>query len=414
MTGFLKTLVSANYGLTPAVQPLVPSRYAPANASRPAYSRQDPGPEPRTLQSDRFSNQVPDTEPAPTPTGPVGEKPEPAGPLPRRQIEPVESTELFGTTSAQIRDAVQDRGSSIEPTVSEKPLGNIFIPETISPETNLSLRSVSSPIAQVENPQPSSPVSIRTTAATVNSLPERETPGGDIDKGSGIDRAQPIPPVPPPDRALRPQLTSTELQAREVTGGSIREIPESASTLVSSDLQSARTGSMQGSPENKLSSQILISKHAAKAASSPIEESAVSQLAPTRASEFRSLEAMESRPQADRAEVGSSTLLERWMALKNEAAEYFENSPRSIQAAHQPGRPAGTDSQTLAQRRNPGAQSSLMKEHTSPVPPAIKVTIGRIEVKAVDPPPKQNQPARPQPAKLTLDEYLRTHNGGRR
>ena len=413
MTGFLKTLVRANYGLTPAVQPLVPSRYAPANASRPAYSRQDPGPEPGTPQSGRFSNQVPDTEPATTLIDPGGEKPEPGGPLSRRRIERVESTELPGNSSAQIRDEVQNR--RIQPVeFSEERLANTFVPETIRPETNLSLESGPGPIAQGENPPASSPVSIWTKASTANPVSDGAASVGYRDKRSGIEPAQPIPPVPPPDRALRPQLTSPELSVREVTGGSIREIPESASAHASDGLQYPRTGLAQGSPENKLSSQKLISNLPAKAARSPIEESAVSQLAPTRASEFRFLEATESRPQADRAEVGSSTLLEQWMALKNEAAEHFENSHSSIHAAHQRARQAATDSQTLAQRRSAGPQSSLMKELTSPVPPAIKVTIGRIEVKAVHPPPKQNQPARPQPARLTLDEYLRAHNGGRR
>jgi hypothetical protein len=44
----------------------------------------------------------------------------------------------------------------------------------------------------------------------------------------------------------------------------------------------------------------------------------------------------------------------------------------------------------------------------------IRVTIGRIEVRAVPPPP-QLQPveaAAPPAPKLSLDEYLRQHNGG--
>ena len=45
--------------------------------------------------------------------------------------------------------------------------------------------------------------------------------------------------------------------------------------------------------------------------------------------------------------------------------------------------------------------------------PTIHVSIGRIEVRAVAPPAPQPAPARPAPA-MSLDEYLRAHNGGRR
>ena len=49
--------------------------------------------------------------------------------------------------------------------------------------------------------------------------------------------------------------------------------------------------------------------------------------------------------------------------------------------------------------------------------PAIRVTIGRIEVRAITPPPmppaQRIMPARPGP-ELSLDDYLKQHNGGRR
>jgi hypothetical protein len=50
--------------------------------------------------------------------------------------------------------------------------------------------------------------------------------------------------------------------------------------------------------------------------------------------------------------------------------------------------------------------------------PAIRVTIGRIEVRAITPPPprppaQRTTPARPGP-ELSLDDYLKQHNGGQR
>jgi len=60
------------------------------------------------------------------------------------------------------------------------------------------------------------------------------------------------------------------------------------------------------------------------------------------------------------------------------------------------------------------AGKSLQHTNTAHPAPVIRVTIGRIDVRAVLPPaqpPRQTTPARP---KLTLDEYLKQRNGGRR
>ncbi len=43
--------------------------------------------------------------------------------------------------------------------------------------------------------------------------------------------------------------------------------------------------------------------------------------------------------------------------------------------------------------------------------PTIQVSIGRIEVRAVPPPPPSAKP-RAGPAPMTLEEYLRQRNGG--
>ncbi|HEX7318192.1 MAG TPA: hypothetical protein VF297_30085 [Pyrinomonadaceae bacterium] len=47
--------------------------------------------------------------------------------------------------------------------------------------------------------------------------------------------------------------------------------------------------------------------------------------------------------------------------------------------------------------------------------PIIEVTIGRIEVRAVTPPapPPTPQRRRQEPPKMSLDDYLRAHSGGR-
>jgi hypothetical protein len=104
--------------------------------------------------------------------------------------------------------------------------------------------------------------------------------------------------------------------------------------------------------------------------------------------------------------------------------------------------------ETLPPVSSPGTQGSLDASEDSPTPlvprmvrpqldgylergpreshvaapessePAIRVTIGRIEVRAITPPPprpraQRTMPARPGP-ELSLDDYLKQHNGGQR
>ena len=50
----------------------------------------------------------------------------------------------------------------------------------------------------------------------------------------------------------------------------------------------------------------------------------------------------------------------------------------------------------------------------SPIGPIIRVTIGRVDVRAIAPAPPPPQPPAPPASRLSLDEYLRQHNGRRR
>ena len=62
-----------------------------------------------------------------------------------------------------------------------------------------------------------------------------------------------------------------------------------------------------------------------------------------------------------------------------------------------------------------GPQEPRVAAPESPAP-AIRVTIGRIEVRAITPPmaaERRAAPARPGPA-LSLEDYLKQHNGGQR
>ncbi len=59
------------------------------------------------------------------------------------------------------------------------------------------------------------------------------------------------------------------------------------------------------------------------------------------------------------------------------------------------------------------ASISVRGEQDYPGPPTIRVTIGRIDVRAVTPPSPPVQPTAPTQPKLSLEEYLRQHNGRR-
>lgn len=62
-----------------------------------------------------------------------------------------------------------------------------------------------------------------------------------------------------------------------------------------------------------------------------------------------------------------------------------------------------------------GVRSAAREMSAQAAAPIIEVTIGRIEVRAVTPPAPTPQPTRQRqaPPKMSLDDYLRAHSGGR-
>ncbi|HEX8556919.1 MAG TPA: hypothetical protein VF668_02395 [Pyrinomonadaceae bacterium] len=98
--------------------------------------------------------------------------------------------------------------------------------------------------------------------------------------------------------------------------------------------------------------------------------------------------------------------------------------------AHAPVRPAATGahaagahaanaqavrSRRAAQEAARAAARDAQEAQAATAPPTIEVTIGRIEVRAVTPPAPAPPPARArrEPPRMSLDEYLRGHDGGR-
>jgi hypothetical protein len=81
----------------------------------------------------------------------------------------------------------------------------------------------------------------------------------------------------------------------------------------------------------------------------------------------------------------------------------------------EPGVSARQDARALPLQVMSRPVASDLTRGAEPDPPAptIRITIGRVEVRAVTPPPAPSRrPARPAP-RMSLDEYLRSQNGGR-
>ena len=57
--------------------------------------------------------------------------------------------------------------------------------------------------------------------------------------------------------------------------------------------------------------------------------------------------------------------------------------------------------------------AGVRREPVPPARPTVQVTIGRIEVRAVQPPPAPPVPRAPVGPRISLDEYLRERNEGR-
>jgi hypothetical protein len=57
---------------------------------------------------------------------------------------------------------------------------------------------------------------------------------------------------------------------------------------------------------------------------------------------------------------------------------------------------------------------SSVEPPSSTSPPIIRVTIGRVEVRAIHPPPSAPTPAKPTPPKISLEDYLQERQGSSR
>ncbi len=69
--------------------------------------------------------------------------------------------------------------------------------------------------------------------------------------------------------------------------------------------------------------------------------------------------------------------------------------------------------QVATRRPSPDSSRAVVNSASASEPPAIHVTIGRVEVRAITAPAPPRSPAPPAPPKISLDEYLKQRNGAR-
>lgn len=119
--------------------------------------------------------------------------------------------------------------------------------------------------------------------------------------------------------------------------------------------------------------------------------------------------------EGDELLLGEVQILPAREARSGEAATPTEMVPTSSPGEMRPQGPAAPD--RLAGRGAAERGASVVDLHGAgeTAPPTIRISIGRIEVRAAAPqPPATARPASPPAAKVSLDDYLRKQSGGAR
>jgi hypothetical protein len=121
-------------------------------------------------------------------------------------------------------------------------------------------------------------------------------------------------------------------------------------------------------------------------------------------STVRPAAALAAEPAMDRAAVGRSLPAARESRASELDRGVVPASRDRADPAPRPRTPPGETASTRPRRQQPAQQP--------PAPPAIRVTIGRVEVRAAAPPAAAT-PRPPRPPRLSLDDYLEARRGGR-
>jgi len=129
-------------------------------------------------------------------------------------------------------------------------------------------------------------------------------------------------------------------------------------------------------------------------------------------------------PQAQPQRSSERTLAQSQEASLDEHTGFVSEGNEKRPVEHEPGQLSTPSLNHYASARSNsiGERHPQIPESTFIVPadkveersPIIRVTIGRIDVRAVTPPPPIAQAAKPPALKVSLDEFLKQHNGRQR
>ncbi|HKV40517.1 MAG TPA: hypothetical protein VJX67_14995 [Blastocatellia bacterium] len=402
MSGYLKNIVKATFGLTPVPQPLVPSRYAPADSVRAKHVWDGSETRSETTESERFPDPVRSTKTVQPNFEALGQERDFSEPASPRQ-QPVKN--LSG-----IRNEARDADTIVQPQKypsqpREYTAGQVT-------DANDDPESRFSAPAHVASTQPATP-------ETSHRAPD-----------TGIIKEQPLESDQAGQLGRVGQSPYSEDQTREFTPGvgqgmsapriSIREASKTLGRTEPATDLAPSTGKLQRSLERNPESGFRSSTDPVRrtledkpspqqpiaprrsGSGLPLVEEPVLQLSAAQGAPGSS------KDLSDRAKTNPITLTDRWRAAGREGDSHSQATSTAL---------IPNESQ-LTRHDHTGMNSHAVEprplERVSQGQPSIKVTIGRVEIKAVHPPPIQNQPAKPRSPAISLDDYLRSHNGGRR
>jgi hypothetical protein len=429
MANFLTRLAERSMGATPVVQPLTPSMFAPEPAGHPAI----PG-----LETDA---PVPPGEASRSPSVPetLGDRAAPARPddngdtAPARHYETVspegpppdarpaevtpgrvtnrheDPSNAARTTPERIRDGTgaepgTPRAAEPAPTRHDEPSD---APRRVAPE----------------DPRPPGP---RQAESTPQDLTTSRLAGASPEQRQGPDRrpSQAATGVTPDSSAPEGDPPLRETPA---TPGRPRKMPETRSNP-GPIVEAGPSGRDDDTPESP--STLDEPRPREKHRQDPSRSTTVRPLAP---SEVRSEALPDAEPERDGASPARS---QRGLAESGpgDPSQEEDGSDRPAGSLVEPGRrvtvppspypqdspnPARPVAVRVARPPSEGhpAQGSQESRQAAPEPPepTVRVSIGRIEVRAIasPPPAAPPAPARSGPA-VSLDDYLNQLNGGRR
>jgi hypothetical protein len=405
MTDFLKRVAQTALGLMPVVQPLVASRYAPGPHLLPL---------PEALP----------TEERPSSPAEQAQQPDMETFLPSNEsLAPPDENLPFSKESLP----------PSEPRSANAPIKSRALAERVANEAQPESRA---PLSQAAGPTKSEPptfpqstgvseiasMPFETPAEQTSPLPQRQD-RTEPEKNEASAPAEDLPvrvrsadaePVPVPsrkihkegdsdpvveERAARRERLAAKTERRATETVEVKTVPPREPEAVGSPATAHQEKERSVADESRPRAQTERKSEALRVVvPEPVDPRIVAEDGVERqtSSEAGFARSLSSEPHLEDHELSASSMLETRGPHRSDSrsdVHAFTESPSRPAVAH----PRSTQDDEAAEPQPPGR--------------VIRVTIGRIEVRAVTPPLPPVETAAPPAPKLSLDEYLRQHNG---